>query len=333
MERRGLGKTGLHVSALGYGSGAIGGLFVRGDPDEQRRAVARALDAGITYFDTAPSYGDGRSETNLGRVLRDLGAWGRVVVGTKVRLQPAELGDPQGAIVRSVKESLQRLGRDSVALVQLHNPVLADNAAGRLDTASGSGLELRAVVGEVTEGMHEVVRQGLAAHVGLTGLGDAAALRAVITSTRYATIQTYFNALNPSAGFAGASGGAQDFGGLIDAAAGASMGVIAIRVLAAGALSATPERHVNAGDPGAPLARGAEYSRDLARARGLAALAREVGVEGPLELALRFALAKPGVSTVLVGYSTLTQLEDAIRWTARGPLPQDAVARIVAVAQ
>src|SRR5712692_2790569 len=184
MEHRRLGETGLRVSALGYGTGAIGGLFVRGDPGDQRRAIARALDAGITYFDTAPSYGDGRSEANLGRVLRDLEAWNRAVIGTKVRLHPADMGDPQSAILRSVKGSLERLGRASVDLLQLHNPVIRDGAAGRGENApgptaaaSGGGLDLAAVLGGVTEGMREVLRQGLAAHVGLTGLGDVPALR------------------------------------------------------------------------------------------------------------------------------------------------------------
>jgi aryl-alcohol dehydrogenase-like predicted oxidoreductase len=328
MDYRSLGNTRLRVSALGYGSGAIGGLFVRGDPEEQRRAAVRALDAGITYFDTAPSYGDGRSETNLGRVFRDLAAWGRVVVGTKVRLQPADLRHPKDAIVRSAKESLKRLGRDSIDLLQLHNPVRPDGAA-----TGGNALDLGTVLGEVADGLHEASRQGLAAHVGLTGLGEAAPLRAVVDSGRFATIQTYFNALNPSAGFAGVSGSGQDFCGLIDAAAAAAMGVIAIRVMAAGAVSGTPERHANAGDPGDPLAAGAEYTRDLGRARGLVALAREVGVEGPMELALRFALTKPAVSSVLVGYSDLAQLEDAIRWTERGPLSPDAVNRTLAVAR
>ena len=69
MQQRVLGKTGIRVSALGFGAGAIGGLLVRGDRPEQTRVVARALDAGITYFDTAPSYGDGRSEENLGAIL------------------------------------------------------------------------------------------------------------------------------------------------------------------------------------------------------------------------------------------------------------------------
>ena len=66
-------------------------------------------------------------------------------------------------------------------------------------------------------------------------------------------MQTYFNALNPSAGYTGHAGGQQDFEGLIDTAARAGRGVIVIRVLAAGAAAATPERVPNAGDPGAPL--------------------------------------------------------------------------------
>ena len=74
MEQRPLGSTGLAVSALGFGCGAVGGLMVRGDADQQRRAVSRAFDAGITYFDTAAQYGDGKSEENLGRVMRDYDA-------------------------------------------------------------------------------------------------------------------------------------------------------------------------------------------------------------------------------------------------------------------
>jgi aryl-alcohol dehydrogenase-like predicted oxidoreductase len=78
---------------------------------------------------------------------------------------------------------------------------------------------------------------------------------------------------------------------------------------------------------------GTPYAADLARAQALAPLAAELGLEGPLELALRFALAKAGVSTVLVGYSDFDQLEQAIGWAERGPLPAGAVQRIVAAAR
>src|SRR5260370_17720071 len=114
MEQRPLGNTGLTVSALGFGCGAVGGLMVRGESAEQRHAVSRALDAGITYFDTAASYGDGLSEEHLGQVMRDLGAWSRVVVGTKLRLWPAELEQPTEAVPASLPSSLNPLATHHV---------------------------------------------------------------------------------------------------------------------------------------------------------------------------------------------------------------------------
>ncbi|MCA1723366.1 MAG: aldo/keto reductase [Thermomicrobia bacterium] len=332
MEHRPLGRTGLQVSALGYGSGAIGGLFTKGDPAEQQRAIARALDAGITYYDTASSYGNGRSEENLGRVLRDLRAWDRVIVGTKVRLTTDDLSDPVAAIQHSTEASLRRLDHDRVDLLQLHNPI-TQPGTGALQTASGGSVGLDTVQGAIAEGLQRVVERGLARQIGFTGLGETAALHDTVTSGVFATMQSYFNAVNPSAGYAGASGGEQDFGGLIDTAADAGVGVIAIRVLAAGALALQPERHANAGDPGAPLVGGGAYTHDMNRAKDLSWFATEAGLENTLEMAVRFALAKPGIATVLVGYSDLAQLEDALRWAARGPLPPDVTAQIVAAAR
>src|SRR5882762_8312953 len=84
MQKRRLGRTGLEVSVLGYGAGAVGGLFTKGTPADQERAAARAIEAGVNYFDTAALYGNGESEKNLGQVLKALKA--NVIVGTKVRL-------------------------------------------------------------------------------------------------------------------------------------------------------------------------------------------------------------------------------------------------------
>src|SRR5207253_8093356 len=123
MEYRTLGRTGLKVSALGFGCGDVGGLIVRGSPAERERAVARALEAGVNYFDTAASYGNGESERNLGATLRALRV--RPYVGTKVRVPP-EAPDTALAIARSVEASLERLGLDSVDLIQLHNQILLD---------------------------------------------------------------------------------------------------------------------------------------------------------------------------------------------------------------
>jgi len=334
MEPRLLGRTGVSVSPLGFGCGAVGGLMVRGDPAEQTAAVARALDAGITYFDTAPSYGDGRSEENLGRVLRELGAWRHVVVGTKVRLQPSDFYDPAEAIRRSCEASLRRLGRESLDLLQLHNPIAEEGPRGTPESITGSGaaIPLDAVSGPVAEGMRRLAARGLVRHIGLTALGQTAAVHATLRTGTFATAQVYFNAVNPSAGFPGAPGGEQDFDGLIRVAAAAGVGVINIRVMAAGALSAVGARHSNAGDPGPLLADGAAYGHDVERADAIRILAAELHCDGPLELALRFALGTPGISTILVGYSDRAQLEDALRWVTRGPLSPQAATRVVELA-
>lgn len=331
MELRVLGSTGLRVSALGFGAGAVGGLLVRGDAPDQTRAIARAFEAGVTYFDTAPSYGNGLSEQNLGRVLRSLRAWDRVVVGTKVRLEAPDLSHPFAAIQRSCEESLRRLGRDAVDLLQLHNPI-ASAATAEVGVGASRPISPEAV-GVVVEGLRRIVRLGRARHIGITGLGDTPALHSAAAGGEFETLQAYFNAVNPSAGFPHANGGAQDFDGLIGAAAAAGMGVIAIRVMAAGALAAQVHRHRNAGDPGPPLLRGADYARDRERARAVQTVAAEAGLESSLELGIRFALAMPGISTVLVGFSDLAHVEDALRWTARGPLPADVVHRVVDLAR
>src|SRR5438876_3954324 len=165
MEQRPLGSTGLTVSALGFGCGAVGGLMVGGDPAEQRQAVSRALDAGITYFDTAASYGDGLSEEHLGQVMRDLGAWSKVVVGTKFRLRAEDMAHPAAAVRASVEASLKRLGRDGVDVLHLHNPIALTARAEAQTIDMGTALH------EVALALQEVVAAGLAGHAGFTGLG------------------------------------------------------------------------------------------------------------------------------------------------------------------
>ncbi|HEV8263432.1 MAG TPA: aldo/keto reductase [Gemmatimonadales bacterium] len=97
---------------LGFGAWAVGGggWGVPGDPAEREAAVHRALERGITFFDTAPTYGDGASETLLGRALR--GSRDRVTIATKV----GPKGDPRA----SLEDSLRRLDTPYVDLVQLH---------------------------------------------------------------------------------------------------------------------------------------------------------------------------------------------------------------------
>ncbi|HLF71112.1 MAG TPA: aldo/keto reductase, partial [Dehalococcoidia bacterium] len=209
-----------------------------------------------------------------------------------------------------------------VDLLQLHNPLGV--------AAPDGGLPDDARVEEVAGVMRGLVAEGLAGHAGFTGLGEPALLHRVIGARRFETVQSYFNVLNPSSGFGGVSGGALDFGGLIDAAAGAGMGVIAIRVMAAGALGGPGGRATPFGGDIVP---GSSYAGDVERSEALTSLSRELGLESVTELGFRFVLAKSGVSTSLIGFSDVDQLEKALRWAERGPLPEDAVRRVLNSAQ
>jgi aryl-alcohol dehydrogenase-like predicted oxidoreductase len=321
MEYRELGRTGLRVSMLGFGCGNVGGLIIRGAHQDRVRAVARAMEAGINYFDTAPSYGNGQSEQNLGQVLSELRV--DVYVGTKVRVAPEEFGDLRGAITRSVEASLQRLGRESVDLIQLHNHIARQRVP--MDAA----LSVSDVLGDVVATFQSLQAQGKAKYFGMTALGDTAALHEVIDSGALYTAQVCYNLLNPSAGRpVPASFPHQDFGQLIDHAASKRMGCIAIRVLAAGALSGVMERHVIAVPTVSPIGTSVDYQTDVRLAQALHFLTAEGHASSLVEAAMRFAWSKPELSTVLVGYSSLDHLEQALAAAERGALPAPAMQRL-----
>src|SRR3974390_877690 len=136
METRVFGRSGMRLSGLGFGCGAVGGLRVRGDPRDQERAIARALEAGVNYFDTAVQYGNGESEKNLGRILHKLRP-ANAVVGTKVRLPSADFGRIGDAIAVSLDGSLTRLQRDGVDIFHLHNAITETGGGQALSVAQG----------------------------------------------------------------------------------------------------------------------------------------------------------------------------------------------------
>jgi aryl-alcohol dehydrogenase-like predicted oxidoreductase len=322
METRPFGRTGMRFSILGFGCGAVGGLMVRGDPADQERTVARALDAGVNYFDTAVLYGNGASETNLGRVLKVLKP-ANAFVGTKVRLKPEEFSHIGAAVATSLDGSLERLGLERVDIFHLHNPI-ADAAAGALSE--------RQVLDEVVPAFEKLRRDGKLRFLGLTAIGDTAALHRVIDSGAFASAQVTYNMLNPSAGGAlPANYPAHDYRRLFDHTTAAGTGVVCIRVLAGGALSGSPERHPIASPPPEPIGSAKSYDADLARARRLMPLVQE-GFAGSLaEAATRFSLAHPGVGTILVGIATPQQFETALAAVAKGPLPPAALDRLAAL--
>ncbi len=319
MDYRPLGSTGLNVSEIGFGCGNVGGLMIRGEHSDQVKAVARAMELGINYFDTAPSYGDGQSETNLGRVLKELSV--NVYVGTKFRVSTHEPGRIKGNVITSVEESLTRLQREQVDLIQMHNHVES--------MAEGSSVAPEEALGEVVDALRELRYQGKVRFWGMTALGETEALHRVIDSGTLNTVQSVYNLVNPSAGVAVPSGfDMPDYGNLIERASVNGMGVLVIRVLAAGALTGEAVRHPVAVPAVAPIGSGREYGQDQARADGFRFLQHEGYAGNLVEASLRFALGNAGVSSVLVGYSSLEHLEQAVEFAERGPLPPEATARL-----
>lgn len=310
MEQRRLGRTGLSVSVLGYGCGAIGGLMVKGTAAEQDRAIGRALDHGITYFDTAAVYGDGASERNLGRALRALGA--NPVVGTKVRVFAGQRGDIAGRITSSLEESLARLGRDSVDIFQLHNPI----------TSAGvePGFTPEQILNEAVPALERARSAGKFRFFGITGLGDATALRHVLDVGGFATAQMPYNLLNPS-GIGPAHPDAPDLGGVIRHAASVDVGVMAIRILAGGALSGTEARSPLGVQKVEPIASGESYAADVAAARRFLPLIAAGHAADLVELALRFVIGAREIATNIVGTSSLKELDHAVAAVAKGKLP------------
>jgi aryl-alcohol dehydrogenase-like predicted oxidoreductase len=247
-----------------------------------------------------------------------------VQVGTKFRLDPHELHDIPGAVARSLDQSLKRLAMERVDLFQLHN---------RIESARGAGaLSLGDVLNEVVPAVQKLRQQGKVGFCGITALGETRTLRQAIDSGTIDTAQVCYNLLNPSAGIAVPSGfPAQDFGGLLNRTRERRMGVIVIRVLAAGALSGVEARHPVAVPSVDPIATAPDYRTDVTRAQRLGALVREGHAGNLIEASIRLAVSSDAVSTVLVGYSSLEHLEAAAAAVNRGPLPPATLQRLGAL--
>jgi aryl-alcohol dehydrogenase-like predicted oxidoreductase len=325
MEKRVFGRTGIGVSILGFGCGAVGGLMVRGEPGDQERTVGRALDAGVNYFDTAVQYGDGESERNLGRTLKVLKARD-VIIGTKVGLRPEEMGRIGEAVSRSLEGSLERLGMERVDILHLHNPIAA--------AGGGEAISAAQVLDEVAPAFDRLRRQGKLRYLGFTAIGETAALEQVVEARLFDAAQVVYNMLNPSAARAvPANYPAQDYGRLFEHTQACGVGVVGIRVLAGGALSGAAERHPIASPAPMPIGSANSYEGDLTRASRFQPLVQDGFAASLAEAATRFAISHPAMGTILVGMASPEQFDAALAAVEKGALSQAALDRIAALQQ
>ena len=321
MQYRTIGKTGVRVSEIGFGCGNNAVLMVKAPYDDQVKAVRRALDLGINFFDTAFAYGLGKSEENLGRILNELGA--NPVISTKIRLEADAVGDVKAATIRAVEAGLARLKRDRVDFVQLHTRVTLEHGMGKRFS-----LAPKDVLGPngVMDGFKTMRDRGKVGHFGFSGLGDPKALHELADSGEFHGFQCYYNLLNPSAGQPVPAGfSALDYGLILDHAAAKGMGAFVIRVLAAGALTSDPS--TGGGGSGQTLSPGSDYPVDLQRAEKIKAA---LSVEGRdlTQAAIRFGLMNQKVSVVLVGFSNTTHIDEAAACSGMPGLSDEQMAKV-----
>ena len=317
MRKRQLGSTGIEISEIAFGAGPVSGLMSSADIEKQSAVVARAIERGVNWFDTAATYCEGQSEQSLGQILENLGCADRVHVATKARVMPDQLRDIGWHVIDSVTQSLARLRCNRLTLLQLHNSITAQR--GDMPTS----LSPQDVLGPggVLEAFERLKSQGVVSHIGLTGIGQPRALREVIRSGAFATIQIPYHLLNPSAGQTMPTGFAEtDFGNVIADCKQQNMGVLAIRVFAAGALLGNKPSAHTLKTPFFPLDL---YNRDLAAAKRI-----QDALQGRMsahELAIRFALSHPDISAAIVGFGQPAHVDAVWKAASAGPLPQEVL--------
>ncbi|MFC1799205.1 aldo/keto reductase [Thermodesulfobacteriota bacterium] len=325
MNYRNFGKTGIKVSQLVFGGGAVGGLIINQDDETRQAAIRRALAAGINWIDTAPLYGQGRSEEALGWLLKEID--GKPYLSTKFVIDTADMGDIAGQIERSLTESFERLQCSSVTLLQLHNPIGEKKP---YNSVSGYMISAHDVLrtGGVLDGLDRLKDQGMFDHYGITAIGEAPEIVKVIESGRIASAQVIYNMLNPGAGYGlPQSWPAYNFTGILDACQKQNVAAMIIRVFSAGVL-ATDQRTGRE----APLTLGDSVDSETAKAT---AVFDKIGTDygSQAQTAIRFALSENKASCVVFGLAELEHLEEALAAEAKGPLPEEALEKIRSVYQ
>jgi aryl-alcohol dehydrogenase-like predicted oxidoreductase len=180
--------------------------------------------------------------------------------------------------------------------------------------------------GGVIDGFKAMRARGKVGFFGFSGLGETPALHELVDSGEFHGFQCYYNLLNPSAGQPVPKNfTAQDYGLILERAAGKGMGAFIIRVLAAGALTADPS--AGGGGSGNTLSPGSDYPLDLQRTEKIKA---SLGVAGKdlTQAAIRFGLMHPTTAAVLVGFSNPAHVGDAVACSGAPALSNEQMAKI-----
>ncbi len=338
MQYREMGNTGLRLSVIGFGAGDNAGLFSAPTPgvdkpapfEDQCRVLARALELGVNYVDTAAGYGDNNSERNLGKVLKELRV--HPIINSKFELVPDGLNDIPGFVERSVEASLKRLGVDYLDIVQIHNQPRYHRSPNATFTTTGPWLNLEVPeYMEAIEGLRRLRQSGKARFTGFADVGpDQPLLKAMFATGEVSLLNQQYNLINPTPGMPKPPGLQvdQDDANIITYAMEHGCGVSVVRPLFGGALT----DNAVAGGASHPLARDNRrrnpegYGRLVSRAAAF----KFLSIEGRSlqQAAIQWILLHPGVTTVLGGFGAVEQVEENVAALSAPPLTETELARI-----
>jgi aryl-alcohol dehydrogenase-like predicted oxidoreductase len=298
MKFNQMGNTGLFVSEICLGTMTFGGegMFkVVGEVGQKDATalVSRSLEAGVNFIDTADVYSNGRSEQILGQSLKDIGVKrSDVVIATKcygrVGRSPNDMGASRGHIMDAVAKSLERLGTDHIDLYQIH------------------GTDVAAPVEETMRALDDLVSQGMVRYVGCSNwqawkIMKAQGLAEHKGWTRFETLQAYYSIAGRDL--------ERDIVPLLQDQ---KIGLMVWSPLAGGLLSGK----FGPGSNGPEGARRAAFDfPPVNKDRAWAAIdaMREIGQKhgaSVARIALAYVLAKPFVTTIIIGAKTMEQLDD-----------------------
>ena len=310
MKYRALGKTGLEVSEIGFGAWAIGGSWGPQDDADSLAALNRALDLGLTFIDTAAGYGEGRSERLIGQVLKQRKE--KVWVATKTPPTPGywppspychvEERYPEKYLRENVEQRLKNLGVDVIDILQLHTWTRAWNRNPK-----------------PFEVLRKLQGEGKIRFIGVsTPEPDQDCVDDLMRGGWVDTVQLIYNIFE------------QDVAAeLLPLAQECNVGIIVRVVFDEGALTGkyTVDTKFAEGDFRNRYFEGDRLARAVSRANKIKEDFAYTGLSLP-ELALKFALAHPAVSTVIPGIRNVKQAEANIGASNSQPLPDDVVVKL-----
>ena len=296
MKYRTLGDSGLEVSALGFGGWPLGGArYGSIDNDQATAAIGRALDLGITLFDSAVAYGLGQSESLMGDALQ--GHWDDIVIVTKTGIVPSAddpdvfFRDSRPETIKSQCDtSLQILGTDHINVYLIHWP------------------DYETPMDETMRAMEDLRDEGKIGHVGVSNfstvlMDEARAVTPIVAN------QVGYHMLDR-----------RHAAEIIPYCAANGIGVMAYGSLAHGILTGTfkPDHEFEEGDWrktgsafGLPLFHPDFLPETLEAVDEVTSAAEQVGLTTP-QLALRWVLDEPAISTALVGFRTPAEVDAAV---------------------